>query len=162
VQVGDALIGLASTGLHTNGYTLARKLLATRLEEHLGGTPLREALLAEHPSYLQAVAPLLDRGLVHGLAHITGGGLPGNLPRMLPDGLAARLDPGAWPRLTIFTLLAEYNLAEDEMYRTFNMGIGMVLACDAGATATILAGLPAAYHIGQVIEQRGVQRVEGI
>jgi phosphoribosylformylglycinamidine cyclo-ligase len=128
----------------------------------LDGVTVRAALLAEHPSYLQAVAPLLDRDLVHGLAHITGGGIPGNLPRMLPDDLAARLDPGAWPRPPIFRLLAEYNLAEDEMYRTFNMGIGMVLACDAGAATTILATLPAAYHIGQVIEQRGVHRVEGL
>jgi phosphoribosylformylglycinamidine cyclo-ligase len=163
VREGDALIGLASAGLHTNGYTLARRLFAGRLHEPCGSGTLRQALLAEHLCYLPALTPLLERDLVHGLAHITGGGLPGNLPRMLPEGLAARLDPSSWPLPPIFQEIARLGLPASELYRTFNMGIGMVLACgqaDAPAALALLG--PGAYRIGTVVLQEGSLRVEGL
>jgi phosphoribosylformylglycinamidine cyclo-ligase len=160
VRAGDVLIGLASAGLHTNGYSLARRLLADRLEERFGDGTVRATLLAEHLCYLQALAPQLERGVVHGLAHITGGGLPGNLPRMLPEGLAARLDPRSWPLPPIFELIS--GLATDELYRTFNMGIGMVLACGQDTVSSILAALPNAYRIGEVVGQEGERRVLGL
>ena len=161
-RVGDVLIGLPSAGLHTNGFSLARRLLDSRLDEPYGDTTIRGALLAEHRCYLRELMPLIDRGLVRGLAHITGGGLPGNLPRMLPPGLAAHLDPEQWPLLPIFALLNPYGLARNELYRTFNMGIGMMLACDPADAVTVMDELSAAYRIGRVIEQRGEQRVEGL
>jgi phosphoribosylformylglycinamidine cyclo-ligase len=169
VREGDALIGLASAGLHTNGYTLARRLFAGRLHEPFGegfeppysGT-VREALLAEHLCYLPAVTPLLERDLLHGLAHITGGGLPGNLPRMLPDGLAARLDPANWPLPAIFQEISRQGLPAAELYRTFNMGIGMVLACPLAHAPAVLALLPGACHIGTVVAQEGSRRVGGL
>jgi phosphoribosylformylglycinamidine cyclo-ligase len=162
VAPGDALIGLPSAGLHTNGYTLARRVLADHLHEPCGSGTVREALLAEHRCYLPAVAPLLDQGLVHGMAHITGGGLPGNLPRMLPEGLAASLDPASWPAIPIFDLLSGFGLSREELYRTFNMGIGLVLACPARVADRVLATAQPAYRIGEVIEGRGEARVLGL
>ncbi len=162
VEVGDRLIGLPSAGLHTNGYSLARRLLGARLSDARGDTTVRAALLAEHRCYLPELSPLLSRGLVHGLAHITGGGLPGNLPRMLPTGLAARLDRHVWSAPPIFGLLGEYGLADEELYRTFNMGIGMVVACAESEAEAILAELSGAWSIGRVVEQQGEQRVEGL
>jgi phosphoribosylformylglycinamidine cyclo-ligase len=162
VAAGDALIGLPSTGLHTNGYTLARRLLADRLHERCGAVSVREALLEEHRCYLSPVAPLLDRGIIHGLAHITGGGLPGNLPRMLPTGLAARLDRSSWPMSPVFALLAAQDLPRRELFRAFNMGIGMVLACAARDADGVLAETQPAYRIGEVIEQRDEARVLGL
>ena len=131
---GDCLIGLPSSGLHTNGYSLARRILFEELRlsvdsvvDDLGGT-VGEALLRTHRSYLAAVKPLLERRLVKGLAHITGGGLPGNLSRILPEGRSARVAP--WPVPPLFRFLqAAGRVAPDEMFRTFNMGIGMILAC---------------------------------
>jgi phosphoribosylformylglycinamidine cyclo-ligase len=162
VEAGDRLIGLPSVGLHTNGYSLARRLLGSRLDEACGHTTVRGALLAEHRCYLPELGPLLSRGLVHGLAHITGGGLPGNLPRMLSTGLAARLDPSSWTAPPIFAPLGEYGLSAEELYRTFNMGIGMVVACAKGEAEAILQELPGAWAIGHVVEQQGEQRVEGL
>jgi len=136
---GDVLIGLPSAGLHTNGYSLARQVLFTACgftpETHvpeLGGT-VGDALLAPHRSYLSAVRPLLDAGLVKGMAHITGGGLTENIPRVLPDGCGVVIDCGAWTVPPIFTLLKERGeIAEAEMFRAFNMGVGLVLVVDAG------------------------------
>jgi len=162
IQVGDALIGLPSAGLHTNGFSLARRLLESRLDEPCADTTVRGALLAEHRCYLAELMPLLERGLIRGLAHITGGGLPGNLPRMLPDGLAAQLEPNRWPLLPIFALLSTFGLARDELYRTFNMGIGMVMACDPADAAVTLAALPGAYRLGRVVEQGDGKRVVGL
>jgi phosphoribosylformylglycinamidine cyclo-ligase len=134
VRVGDVLIGLPSSGLHTNGYTLARKVLFdllgykvdTRLPE-LGMT-VGEALLQPHRGYLAALEPLLDRGKIRALAHITGGGFPGNVPRVLPKGLAARIRTRAWEVPRLFRVIQEGGqVADEEMYRTFNMGIGMVV-----------------------------------
>lgn len=131
IRPGDQLLGLRSSGLHTNGYALARKLLlekaryrpATRLPE-LGAT-VAEALLAEHRSYLPLLRPLLPR--LRGLAHITGGGLPGNLPRILPAGCAAEISLSAWEIPPLFRLLQRLgDVPAADMRRTFNLGIGMV------------------------------------
>jgi phosphoribosylformylglycinamidine cyclo-ligase len=134
VREGDVLLALPSAGLHTNGYTLARKVLfdtlghgvETRLAEL--GTTVGAALLAPHRSYLAALEPLLERGKIRALAHITGGGFPGNIPRVLPPGLGARVRLGAWEVPPIFRLIQSGGgVSDEEMFRTFNMGVGMVV-----------------------------------
>ncbi|HKS39261.1 MAG TPA: phosphoribosylformylglycinamidine cyclo-ligase, partial [Blastocatellia bacterium] len=134
IAVGDVAIGLPSVGLHTNGYSLARKLLFevagykpdTPIEEL--GCAAAEELLKPHRSYLNALDGLLDSGAIKGLAHITGGGLLENIPRILPAGTAVEINLGSWPVLAVYDLLARIgNVAQREMYRTFNMGIGMVV-----------------------------------
>ncbi len=134
VQEGDVLVGLPSAGLHTNGYTLARKVLFETLghpvNAHLPelGATVGEALLAPHRGYLGALEPLLERDKVRALAHITGGGFPGNIPRVLPKGLAAEVHRGSWEVPAIFRLIQKGGaVGEEEMFRTFNMGIGMVV-----------------------------------
>jgi len=136
IRPGDALIGLPSAGLHTNGYSLARRVFfdvcgyAPETVVPELGVSIGEALLAPHRSYLRAVGPLLEAGLVKGMAHITGGGITENLPRVFPDGCAATIDAGAWTVPPIFRLLAERGqIATDEMFRAFNMGIGLIIAC---------------------------------
>lgn len=134
ITAGDAIVGLPSLGLHTNGYSLARKVLLeqaglklTRRVAELGRT-LGDELLAPHRCYWAVVRPLLEKGWVKGMAHITGGGLTDNLPRILPDGCAAEIHRGAWPVLPIFELIARLGRVPDQdMLRTFNMGIGFVL-----------------------------------
>ncbi|HEX9186379.1 MAG TPA: phosphoribosylformylglycinamidine cyclo-ligase [Vicinamibacteria bacterium] len=134
VAEGDVLLGLPSAGLHTNGYSLARKVLLETLghgvDTHLpelGGT-VGAALLAPHRSYLAALEPLLERDKVRALAHITGGGFPGNIPRVLPEGLGARLRRGSWEVPPLFRLIQKGgSVPDEEMERTFNMGIGMVV-----------------------------------
>jgi phosphoribosylformylglycinamidine cyclo-ligase len=134
VREGDAILGLPSAGLHTNGYTLARKILfetlglsvATRVPEL--GTTVGEALLAPHVCYLPALEPLLERGRVRALAHITGGGFQGNLPRVLPEGLGALIRRGSWEVPRLFRLIQSGGGVDDEeMFRTFNMGVGMAV-----------------------------------
>lgn len=145
IRPSDTLIGLASAGLHTNGYSLARRVLfaecgmtAETLVPELG-TSIGEALLAPHRSYLQCVRPLLGSGLVKGIAHITGGGITENLPRILPDGCAAAIDPGTWRVPPIFRLLQDRGRVETaEMFRAFNMGIGLILVCAARDTERVL------------------------
>jgi phosphoribosylformylglycinamidine cyclo-ligase len=134
VREGDILLGLPSAGLHTNGYTLARKVLFDAMrygaDTHLPelGATVGAALLAPHRGYLSALEPLLDRGKVRALAHITGGGLPGNVPRVLPEGLGGRVRRASWPVPSLFRLIQKGgSVSEEEMYRTFNMGIGMVV-----------------------------------
>jgi phosphoribosylformylglycinamidine cyclo-ligase len=130
---GDALIGLPSAGLHTNGYSLARRVLfgaagfrADTFVPELGMT-VADALLAPHRSYLKAIRPLLAQGLVKGMAHITGGGITENLPRVLPEGCAAVIHRASWPVPPLFTLLQQRgSISNDEMFRAFNMGIGLV------------------------------------
>ena len=133
VSERDALVGLPSSGLHTNGYSLARKVLfdvlghttSTVLPE-LGKT-LGEALLATHRSYLAALEPLIERDKIHALAHITGGGFPGNIPRVLPSGLGARVRRGSWDVPPLFRIIQKGgHISDEEMYRTFNMGVGMI------------------------------------
>lgn len=135
VEDGDVVLGLPSAGLHTNGYSLARKVLFDDLGLSLkdllpggGGTTVQEELLAPHLSYLGPVQPLLETPGLHALAHITGGGLVDNLPRVLPRGLCARLDRDAWKSPPIFEVLQEGGgVSDKEMFRVFNMGIGMTV-----------------------------------
>jgi phosphoribosylformylglycinamidine cyclo-ligase len=148
LRPGDVLIGIPSTGLHTNGYSLARRIvfdvLGLGFETHVPelGASVGEALLAPHRSYLAAVAPLLDRRLVKGLAHITGGGITENLPRVLPDGTAAEIARGAWRVPPLFDFLQRGGSVPDrEMFRAFNMGIGMIVACDVRHEALVLDAL---------------------
>lgn len=136
VRVGDLLLGLASAGLHTNGYSLARRILLEVSGYRLGdrhealGSTIGEALLAEHRSYLDPLREPLRRGLIAALAHITGGGLTDNVPRVLPPGTAVRIDRASWRPPPLFDLIrTRGRVADDEMFRTFNMGIGMVALC---------------------------------
>jgi phosphoribosylformylglycinamidine cyclo-ligase len=143
---GDVLIGLSSTGLHTNGYSLARRIVFDRLGLGLDsrvpdlGTTVGEALLAVHKSYLSAVQPLLDRQLAKGLAHITGGGITENLPRIFPEGVGAEIDRSTWEVPALFRLLQQGGgVSDEEMLRAFNMGIGLIVGCDARYSSEALA-----------------------
>lgn len=136
IHEGDVLIGLPSTGVHSNGFSLVRKALFeqagytvdTRLPE-LDNQPLGEVLLTPTKIYVKAVMPLFEAGLVQGVAHITGGGFIENVPRMIPDGLAARIEIGSWPVLPIFDVIEQAGHVDHmEMFNIFNMGIGMVVA----------------------------------
>ena len=160
---GDVLIGLPSAGLHTNGYSLARQVLfettgwtADTVVPELGAT-LGDALLAPHRSYLPLVRPLLPRQTLKGLAHITGGGITENLPRVLPEGCSAEIDLSAWRVPALFQLLQRRGqIPRDEMFRAFNMGIGLVLVCAPGETERIINtlarnGEPQAVRIGFVV-----------
>jgi phosphoribosylformylglycinamidine cyclo-ligase len=160
---GDVLIGLPSTGLHTNGYSLARRVFfdvagwnADTFVDELTST-IGDALLATHRSYLPVVRPLIERGHVKGLAHITGGGITENLPRILPEGCGAAIDRRAWSVPPLFKLLqVRGGIADDEMFRAFNMGIGMIVACAPGdaegvCAALAQAGEPHAARIGFVV-----------
>lgn len=151
VRRGDLLIGVASSGLHSNGYALVRKLLLedARLPLHEPvrglGEPLVDALLRPTRIYVRPVLNALlryrQRPRVTGIAHITGSGLPGNVPRMLPPDCDAVIERGAWPLPPIFALLQRYGVEEEEMYRVFNMGIGLVLAVRPGSAAAVLRSL---------------------
>ena len=160
---GDVLVALPSAGLHTNGYSLARRVFfdaagwdPDTFVPELGLT-VADALLAPHRSYLRVVRPMIDRGLVKGLAHITGGGITENLPRMLPDGCAAEVDLQAWSMPAIFRVLQVRGaIARDEMFRAFNMGVGLVIACaprDAQRVINMakVAGEPDAFRLGFVV-----------
>ena len=165
VAEGDLLLGIPSSGLHTNGYSLVRDMLrldddpAPLMEHHpeLGRT-LGEALLEPHRPYYPQVSKVL--GLVKTMAHITGGGLIENVPRALPDGLGARLDPASWDLPPVFTVLQERsNVARDEMYRVFNMGLGLVLVCDRTQAAEVRSRVPEARVVGEVVAVAGDRRV---
>ena len=132
VQAGDRLLGLPSTGLHTNGYSLARKVLFEHFSlddrpEILGGESVAEALLKVHRSYLRPIQSLIQADLAHAFAHITGGGIPGNLPRVIPSHLSYSIDWTAWEPPAIFKLIQQVGeVPEEDMRRTFNMGIGLI------------------------------------
>ena len=139
IAAGDALIALPSSGLHTNGYSLARKIVfdvaGLGVDDRWPGDSrtVAEVLLATHRSYLPAIRPLLAGGLIKGMAHITGGGITENLPRVLPEGLRARVDPGSWTVPPVFQWLQHAGgVADDDMRRAFNMGIGLIVVCAAG------------------------------
>ena len=163
ITAGDVLLALPSAGLHTNGYSLARKLffeiagyeVDTRLDE-LGMTA-GEALLQPHLSYLRPLEGLLDSGVIKGLAHITGGGLTDNIPRILPEGTSVRIERGSWPVLPIFELFRRIgNVSDSEMHRTFNMGVGMVIVCESGDFASVKTHFrergDECFEIGKVVE----------
>jgi phosphoribosylformylglycinamidine cyclo-ligase len=170
IKPGDVLIGLPSTGLHTNGYSLARKLLfevggykptqyVTAIKEKAGA-----ALMKTHRSYLHVIQKLVTAGLTSGMAHITGGGITENLPRILPKGTAAQIELGSWPVLLIFEHLRELGqVSQEEMMRTFNMGIGLIAAIPAAKFTRAKNLLDRAeekfYLVGRVVksEQRRVQ-----
>jgi phosphoribosylformylglycinamidine cyclo-ligase len=163
VRKGDRLIGLPSTGLHTNGFSLARKLLF-EVAGHTASTTLAgfegtiaDELLKVHRSYLKPIQKLHEAGLLKAAAHVTGGGITENTPRVLPDGLGAEVHPASWPALPIFELLRQIgNIPEGDYRRTFNLGIGMILVVakrDQAKAARILERLGEThYEIGQVVD----------
>ena len=163
IAAGDSIIGLASSGLHTNGYSLVRKVFGedkkalSKYYPELGRT-LGEELLEPHRSYYRELKPLLP--LLKGIAHITGGGLIDNVPRILPSGLAVRFSSQAWTVPPIFRFIEERGkVSRAEMYRVFNMGIGMVIVCSSDNVSGITESLPEAEVIGEVVEQEGEARV---
>ena len=172
VVPGDVLIAMPSAGLHTNGYSLARRVVfdvggmkPDTIVRELG-TTIGEALLAPHRSYLPLVRPLLERDWVKGLAHITGGGLTENLPRTLPPGCAAEIDQQSWTVPPLFQLLQQRGaIATDEMFRAFNMGVGMVIVCasrdaERVLNTLVLGGEPDAFRLGFVVAgERAVRYV---
>ncbi len=165
---GDALLGLGSNGLHTNGYSLARKVLAASglaLDAALpggAGESLGDALLASHRWYGPALMPQLERGRVRALAHVTGGGIAGNLIRVLPEGSQAVVNAGAWPRPAVFRWLAEAgDVPEEDLRQAFNLGIGMVVVCAPEEADDLLADLGRSgertWRMGEVVAgPRGV------
>jgi phosphoribosylformylglycinamidine cyclo-ligase len=167
VREGDVLIGLASSGLHANGYSLVRHALLARYTlDHeppgLDGRTLADELLEPCAIYAPDVLALSRGGLVRSAAHITGGGLYENLPRALPEGLGAEMVRGSWPEPPIFDLVRDAASAtDDDMFGTFNMGLGMVLVVEAGRADEVLArsGAATAHRVGAVVEGAGVRIV---
>ena len=162
IAPGDVLLALPSAGLHTNGYSLARKLFfevaGYKPDTHIPelGMTAGEALLLPHLSYLKPLDSLLDEARIKGLAHITGGGLTDNIPRILPEGTAVKIRKDSWPIPPLFELMRELgNVSESEMYRTFNMGVGMVIVCSTNDAEAIASHLrthgEAVYEIGNVV-----------
>jgi phosphoribosylformylglycinamidine cyclo-ligase len=171
IEAGDTVVGLASSGLHTNGYSLARRVLLDAGEQSLSlyepipvlGRTLSEELLAPHRVYAPAILPLLDEFDIRGMAHITGGGFYDNIPRILPADCSVTIERRNWPIPPIFTLIQERgNVPEPEMYRTFNMGIGFVLIVTPDQAPLLAHRLnsvgESAYILGSVY--RGVHEVD--
>ncbi len=163
ITAGDVLIGLPSSGLHTNGYSLVRKIFGetktklSRRYPELGRT-LGEALLEPHRCYYNQLKSYLP--LVKGLAHITGGAYFKNIPRILPEGLAARIDTTSWEVPPLFRIIQKAgNIDTQEMYRVFNMGMGMVIASSRQNAKKLLKALPEAKAIGEVVKQAGDKRI---
>ena len=169
VRPGDRLVALRSSGLHTNGFTLARTIVFERMGLGVGDrfpgedAPAGEVLLRVHRSYLAPVWPLLEQGWIRAMAHVTGGGIAGNLPRVLPGGLGARVDCGSWTVPNVFLRLAEGGeVATREMYRVFNMGVGMILVVSPDREAEVLGVLgDDAWGVGEVVRGSGVELVGG-
>jgi len=162
IKAGDSLVALPSSGLHTNGYSLARRIVFDELrltaDDNVAdlGTTAGQALLAPHRSYLQAVTPLLGEGWIKGMAHITGGGLTENVPRMMPEGRSPRIDRATWKVPALFEWLQRGGgVSDDEMFRAFNMGAGLVMACAPEHESQVLSALAAsgesAWRIGEVV-----------
>lgn len=170
MQPGDQVIGIASNGLHTNGFSLARRALletaGRALDEQIDslGTTIGQELLRPHKSYLHSVLPVLEEVQgVHAACHVTGGGLPGNLPRVLPAELRLVIDRRSWTPLEIFRLIQDAgSIGDGEMYRVFNMGIGMALVVDRDVTSGVLQRLAMAGEMAAVIGevQRGPHEVQ--
>jgi phosphoribosylformylglycinamidine cyclo-ligase len=168
VEEGDVIIGLASSGLHTNGYSLARHIVAERMQLGVAdqfpgeGASVADALLRIHRSYLPVLRPIL--GKIHGMAHITGGGLPGNVNRVLPDTLDATIDGASWPVPNLFQQLERAGqVSRDEMHRTFNMGVGMVVITDEAGAAAVEASAASAnvdaWRLGRTVRGTGQVRI---
>jgi phosphoribosylformylglycinamidine cyclo-ligase len=165
ITEGDSIIGLASSGLHTNGYSLVRRLfgidrdaLALKMIYPELGKTLGEELLAPHRCYFNDLKPYLQE--LHGIAHITGGGLVGNIPRILPQGCSVELDRASWTAPAIFDLIQKRgNIKDEEMFRVFNMGVGMIVLCDKDISDNILQTVEGAGVIGRVIKANGSETV---
>jgi len=161
IKAGDAVIGLPSSGLHTNGYSLVRKVFdADDFKKRFSelGRTLGEELLEPHRCYYHQLKPLLSR--IKGMAHITGGGLVDNIPRVLPEGVGVRLGRKTWMVPPVFKLIQDRgNVDAAEMYRVFNMGIGMVLICAPDDVSELMGKFPEARVIGEVAKQAGEARV---
>ena len=163
IAAGDILLGLSSSGLHTNGYSLARRAFGLNRKDaasHLNkvypelGRSLGEELLEPHRCYYPILKPVLP--LVKGLAHITGGGLLDNLPRILPEGLSAKIDKKSWSVPPIFGMIQKRaKVADEEMFRVFNMGVGMVVVTSPQNVEELLSRLPGAWCLGQMVEGDG-------
>ena len=171
IKAGDALLALPSSGLHTNGYSLVRRVFSVGIDEDAVaervrlereepelGSALGDALLIPHRSYVAGVQAVREQ--LKGITHITGGGLVENVPRMLPEGLGARIDSTAWERPPLFSLIQRRgSIAEEEMYRTFNMGLGLVVAVAPSNVDAVHAKLPEAIVVGEVVKADGDERV---
>lgn len=163
ISAGDAIIGLPSSGLHTNGYSLVRKIFGETKEKldvysPALGQKLGEALLEPHRCYYNQLK--LHLPIIKGLAHITGGAYYKNIPRILPEGLTARVKSQAWTVPPLFQIIQKSgNVDRDEMYRVFNMGIGMVVVCSPQNASKITKALPEAKVIGEIVKQKGEPRV---
>lgn len=158
IQPGDVVIGLPSQGLHTNGYSLARQICF----EKLGLAPttyvpeiastIGDTLLAPHCSYYRQLYPLVKQKSIKGMAHITGGGFYDNIPRILPEGCGVEIHKGSWPVLPIFEFLQKSaDIPDEEAYRVFNMGIGMVIVCAPDNVQAVIDGIPQSYRLGSVV-----------
>ena len=165
VKRGDWLLGIPSSGLHTNGYSLVRRVFNTdedpaALFRRFDGLNhlLGEELLQYHRSYYPMLAPVL--GMLNGLAHITGGGLPGKLPAVLPEQLVARIDTSSWTPPAIFAVLQrEGGISDQEMFRVFNMGLGMVAVCPEENVAAFRRAIPDSMVVGQVVPRESDEQV---
>jgi len=161
IKVGDVVLGLPSSGLQTNGYSLARKLFfeiggfaVDSYIDELGET-VGEALLKPHASFLKPIETLLDSGKIKGLAHITGGGLLENIPRILPANVSVEIKRGTWNELPIFGLMQKLgNVETSEMFRAFNMGVGMVLVCAEADREFLKNSLGECFEIGRVVDRK--------
>ncbi len=158
ISAGDVVLGLPAKGLQTNGYSLARKLFFEVAGYETGtfvdelGTTVGEVLLEKHGSFLKPLDALLETGKIKGLAHITGGGFLENIPRILPEGVAVEIDRGSWTEPAVFGLMQRIgNVADSEMFRTFNMGIGMVVVCSAADKEFILESVSGCREIGRIV-----------
>jgi len=160
ISAGDALIGIASSGPHSNGYSLIRKVLEIAYDAQIDGRPAREALLAPTRIYVKSVLALMQEVPIKGLSHITGGGISENLPRVYPADVHAIVDRSAWQQGAVFDWLAQHgNIADKEMLRTFNCGVGMVVVVDNTDVDTALSTLLAlgenAWQIGRIDQGDG-------
>lgn len=168
IEEGDALIGIASTGLHSNGYSLVRAILRTgklKLNERIGTESVGEILLRPHRNYLKTTTAVMKEHRIKGIAHITGGSFRKNMPRILPKGLGAMISKGSWEPLPIFKLIQQRgDVPIDEMHNTFNMGIGYVYVVDKDDADGILQQLQRlqekAYIIGKIVKGEGVKFVD--
>ena len=165
IIAGDVLLGIPSNGLHTNGYSLVRHVFnldqdPSPLYESYSqlGRTLGEALLEPHRCYYSLLQPVLS--LIKGMAHITGGGLPENVPRVLPHGLAARIESGTWQVPPIFKIIQDRgHVSQEEMYRVFNMGLGMVLVCELDNVRDVMTQVPESLQIGEVVKHNSGKRI---